>query len=505
MANFLKPFIRASGFISKELFEIMRQTRLILSLVLGPFLIMLLFGLGYRNEARPLRTLFVVSEGNPFARQIEQYATTLGEQLVYEGLTTDRAAAMTALQRGQIDLVVEVPDNAEQKIRNSEQAVFNLYHNEIDPYQVSYVQYFGDAYIDEVNRRILVSVAEQGKEDAASIQENLQGARQSVTAMRQALERGDQAAAEAEEQNMVREVNALQLVVGGSLSMLAGVDQTVTGEIAPEDAAILETLSQLEDNSATAQGSTNVDERVNSLNEMETDLTELETQLADFQSVSSDVLVAPFGSNTLSVQSIQLSPTDFFVPAVVALLLQHLAVTFAALSLVRERRSGTTELFRISPLSSGEVLFGKYLSYMFFGVLIAAVITITIVFILGAPMLGHWINYILILLVLIFTSLGIGFLISLSSTTETQAVQFSMFFLLGAVFFSGFILDLRYLWQPVRVVSWTLPATYGIQLLQNVMLRGLGMNMLLFWGLLGIGVFLMLLSWFLLHRQMRPV
>jgi ABC-2 type transport system permease protein len=215
--------------------------------------------------------------------------------------------------------------------------------------------------------------------------------------------------------------------------------------------------------------------------------------------------VAPFGNATESVSNIELSPTDFFVPAVIALLLQHLAITFAALSIVRERRSGTTELFRISPLSSGEVLLGKYLSYMFFGGVIAAIITLTIVFGLGAPMLGNWISYSLLLLVMLFTSLGIGFLISLISATDTQAVQFSMFMLLGAVFFSGFILDLRYLWEPVRAISWALPATYAIRLLQNIMLRGLGLDLVLFFGLLGIGVFLMLLSWYLLHREMRPV
>ena len=39
--------------------------RLILTLVLGPFLILLLFGIGYRNQARDLRTLFVVANGKP--------------------------------------------------------------------------------------------------------------------------------------------------------------------------------------------------------------------------------------------------------------------------------------------------------------------------------------------------------------------------------------------------------------------------------------------------------
>jgi ABC-2 type transport system permease protein len=504
MNNFFKPFVRAFAFVTKELVEILRQTRLILSLVLGPFLIMLLFGLGYRNEARPLRTLFVVSEGNPFAQRIDEYATTLGEQLIYEGITTDRQASMSALSRGQVDLVVEVPDNAEEQIRNSQQAVFTLYHNEIDPYQVSYVQYFGDAYIDEVNRRILMTMADQGKQDATSVRENLSSARQSTAAMREALERGDEAAAETAKGQMVEDVNALQVIVGGSLSLLAGVDQQVNGELPAEDSALLEALNRLEEDSNTAQNSSDSNERIQSLRDMEENLADLEQQLGDFQAVSSDVLVAPFGSQTQSITQIQLSPTDFFVPAVIALLLQHLAVTFASLSLVRERRSGITELFRIAPLSSGEILLGKYLSYMFFAGLVAAIITITVVFVLGAPMLGNWWNYVLLLLVVIFTSLGIGFLVSLFSTTETQAVQFSMFLLLGAVFFSGFILDLRYLWEPVRVVSWSLPATYAIRLLQDVMLRGLGLQPVLFFGLLAIGVALMLLAWFLLHRQLRP-
>lgn len=505
MSKFFSPLIRSGAFISKEMFEIMRQTRLILALVLGPFLIMLLFGLGYRNEARPLRTLFVISEGNPFAAEIDRFASTLGAQLIYEGITADEAAARRLLERGQVDLLVLVPDNAEQKIRNSEQAVFTLMHNEIDPYQITYVEYFGDAYIDEVNRRVLISVVNQGKEDADSVQDNLKSTRASVTAMRTALERGDTAAADAEKENVASEVSALQLVVGGSLGLLGGVDQTITGETNPDDAAILAALDRLEQDSSTAQNSPDTDERVRSLRSMETDLTELDGRLADFKSVSSDVLVEPFGSEPQSAHNINLNPTAFFAPAVIALLLQHLTATFAALSIVREKRSGAIELFRISPLSAAEVLLGKYLSYMFFGGIIALVITVTVVFVLGVPMAGSWTEFALVVGVLLFTALGFGFLISLFSTTETQAVQFSMFLLLGAVFFSGFILDLRYLWEPVRVVSWSLPATYGIQLLQNVMLRGLPMSPLLFWGLLGIGIFLLLLCWWILYRQMRPV
>lgn len=45
-----KPIIRLLSFFGKEVREIGRQPRLILSLILGPFLILLLFGIGYQGD-----------------------------------------------------------------------------------------------------------------------------------------------------------------------------------------------------------------------------------------------------------------------------------------------------------------------------------------------------------------------------------------------------------------------------------------------------------------------
>jgi len=109
-------------------------------------------------------------------------------------------------------------------------------------------------------------------------------------------------------------------------------------------------------------------------------------------------------------------------------------------------------------------------------------------------MQGSWGDYAVVILVLLFTSLGLGFLISLVAKTDMQAVQYAMFLLLGSIFFSGFFLDLRYLWEPVRVISWVLPATYGIKMLQDTALRGAPINALVLFSLLGIGVGLFMIS-----------
>jgi ABC-2 type transport system permease protein len=241
---------------------------------------------------------------------------------------------------------------------------------------------------------------------------------------------------------------------------------------------------------------------VQRLKEIDGNLEKLDTLLSDFRRIQPYVLVNPFGVEANSITRLNLTPTGYFTPAVIILLLQHLAVTFAALSIVRENNSGAMELFRVSPISAFETLLGKYLSYMLFGGLLAAMISLLVVYGLRVPMLGNW-DYAIVLAALLFAALGAGFIISLISQTDTQAVQYAMLLLLGSIFFSGFFLDLRLMWEPLRVLSRILPATYGIQLLQNVMLRGGGLSPILIGGLVTISIVAFLLSWLLLHRRMK--
>ncbi len=388
--NILRSFVRASAFLRAEIFEILRQPRLILTLILGPFFILLLFGLGFRSTARALRTLFVVEPGSPLTQQIEQMAPRLGPQLVYKGITSDQNAALAQLRADQVDVVAVAPPHAFETIRNNQQATFVLYHREVDPTQVSYVQYFGQVYIDEVNRRVLSTLIREGTDG-------------------------------------------------------------VTTHIDPA------------------------------------------------------VLVSPFKVEDKDIAPVQPTLVAFFAPAVIVLLLQHLSITFAALSIVRERMLGTMELFRVSPLSALETLVGKYLSYLLFGGLLAAILTAVVVYGLGVPMLGNWGNYALVIAALLFASLGIGFVLSILSQNDSQAVQYAMLVLLATVFFSGFFMRLDMIWQPIRAVSWLLPGTYSILLLQDVMLRGPLVQPWLLGQLAIIGVIAFVLALWLLRRQMARV
>lgn len=506
MRSIFGPFIRTSAFFTKELAEVLRQPRLILSLILGPFLILLLFGIGYRNQPRAVRTIFVADPGSPLAKQIQSYAGNISPELIYSGVTGDQNQAIGQLRQGNVDLVAVAPNNAYQTVRSNHQAIFTLYHNEVDPSQASYIQYLGQLYVDEVNRRVISSLAGQGQSQSANVQQDLNDARQNAQAMKTALQAGDAASARQSQAKIQTNVAGLAIALGASAGLLNGIQQNVgstdSATTNTNPSGILQDLQQNTSQNAIPDGAVNYTPQIARIDKALADIDQLNGEISDFRAISPDILVRPFGVDTQSISTVAITALDFFTPAVIALLLQHIAVTIAALSIVRERRSGTMELFRVSPVSSMETILGKYISYLVFGLVIGAILAALIFFGLRVPMLGSWVNVTLVGLALLFASLGFGFIISIIADTESQAVQLAMIALLLSVFFSGFFLDLRYFWPAVRVISYLLPATYAINLLQNIMLRGSAISGTFIAGLLGLGILTFLIAWLLLRRLM---
>jgi ABC-2 type transport system permease protein len=235
-------------------------------------------------------------------------------------------------------------------------------------------------------------------------------------------------------------------------------------------------------------------------NSTETRLEIIDKQLTSFVGMDSAILVAPFRNEVHSLSDVEIKPVHFYVPSVLALLLQHIALSLAALSIVSERFSGTMEIMRASPANAFEILVGKYLSFsIFLGVLIAILIGL-VHFLLGVPMLGNWIYLGVAAFLVVLVSSGFGFLISSFVRSDSQAVQFSMVFLLASIFFSGFFLQLYQLRWPAQIVSWILPATYGIKTLQDIMLRGIQPQMNLLLILAGMAAALFIINWARLHR-----
>jgi len=150
---------------------------------------------------------------------------------------------------------------------------------------------------------------------------------------------------------------------------------------------------------------------------------------------------------------------DYVVPGIIGLILQLLTVTLMACTIARERESGTLYQLLVTSLRRGEIVIGKILPYLAISICLIAVIAALTwwhfnVAFYQPPALG------LICLLFLLCSLGLGLLISAFSRTQTQAIQFSVFFLLPVFVLSGAFAPLEQLPQAVRYISELFPLTH---------------------------------------------
>ena len=150
---------------------------------------------------------------------------------------------------------------------------------------------------------------------------------------------------------------------------------------------------------------------------------------------------------------------DYVVPGIIGLILQLLTVTLMACTIARERESGTLYQLLVTSLQRGEIVTGKVVPYL----------AISIVLIVMIIALSGWhfgvafhqpIMLAIICLLFLLCSLGLGLLISAFSRTQTQAIQFSVFFLLPVFVLSGAFAPLEHLPVGIRYISEIFPLTH---------------------------------------------
>jgi ABC-2 type transport system permease protein len=522
MLRLLKRLVRISAFLGKEIAEVRRQPRLVLSLILGPFMILLIFGAGYVGESGHLSAIIVVPPDGEYSRDPEVYRKMVGNQLNITEVSTNEAGAVARLNRHDVDIVVVVPRDASKQIAAGGQAKLPVYFNEVDPLRRDYISYLTYLYTTEINKQSVAAAAGQGQESAGDMRTAIQRMRNSLAAAEARLDAGDNSSAGTQ----VRDIQGSSTNLEIGLAVLSQVLTTSTPLLKPAPTTRSENVSIVESRSVINRLNTDLKDLQTELespnpdrqrardriHRVRQDLDDLDRLTEQFQRINPLVLAAPFYATPINKAPIKVSFASFYAPGVLVLLLQHIGITLAALSMVRERLLGTVELFQVSPVSPAEILAGKYLSFMIFLAAVAAALIalmsneLTIAgygLSLGVPILGDWALLVLTIALVSFASLGLGFVIASISRSESQAVQLAMLVLLASVFFSGFFLRIQVFFPAVWALSYALPVTYGIAGLQVIMLRG-GVPMpALLLALLMLGTLFALISYVLFRREFK--
>jgi len=474
-----KTLTRTLSFFSQWAAEVWRQPWLIAVLVLGPFLVLFLFGVGETVGAPRPRTIIVVPQGqeqSPLAVVPDE----MTQFLQVESVTSNERSAREQLRVGNADLVVVVPPNPSESIQNGQQANVQVLTNEIDPVRLSYAQAYIRQQVDALNRRTVEKAVTQAQQEFGDVHGYVAQAQEYLRLLQSAGEVG-QAQTDLHQLHASLDQlsntlhSAVAIVQASPLLLFNGfvgqpVDQLQRTAQAVDD--LRSQVDSLEARLASAGAPTALSQQ--DLQSIQASLNDIDQRATQLRTIPAEVLAAPF---KLDLQNVApWKPTagaGFYAPAVLVLLIQHLGVTLGALSMARVRLLGLIELFQTSPVRPIEATLGNYLSYGTLCTLAGGALLALIVTLLEVPVFGPPAALTAALLLLIAASVGLGLVISMISTSEQQAAQLAMLVLIASVFFSGFLVALDTIRWPIRVVSYVLPATYAIRTLDDVMLRGL--------------------------------
>ncbi len=162
----------------------------------------------------------------------------------------------------------------------------------------------------------------------------------------------------------------------------------------------------------------------------------------------------------------------FFVPGLVGIILQLVTLFLTSFAIVRERELGTLEQLFVTPVGRTGLLLGKLVPYAAVGFVETLIVLSVMIYLFGVPIRGDIGLLLSLAMLFMVCSLGLGLLVSTLAKSQVEALQFAFVIMLPSVLLSGFVFPRSEMPLPIYLVTFAIPATYFIEILRGIVLRG---------------------------------
>jgi ABC-2 type transport system permease protein len=170
-----------------------------------------------------------------------------------------------------------------------------------------------------------------------------------------------------------------------------------------------------------------------------------------------------------------LESRNFIIPGIIAIIIMIAGAILTSLVIAREYENGTMETILSLPIRGGEFLIGKAVPYFFI-----TLIDVLIAVFMGQVLFGVIIKSSFWLMVLasviyIAVALSLGLLISIVTKSQLVANQMAILItFLPSMMLSNFVFPIENMPKVLQLVTYIVPATYFIDILNGLYLRNLG-------------------------------
>jgi len=168
----------------------------------------------------------------------------------------------------------------------------------------------------------------------------------------------------------------------------------------------------------------------------------------------------------------EMKTSIFMVPGVLCMVLVIITVILTSSAIAREKELGTFENLIASPAQPYELLIGKTLPYVIFGMMDMGLVLAVAVFGFHVPERGPLWMLFLASLVFVVSTVGMGVLLASFVDNMQQSSMLGFLFIFPSIMLSGLMFSVENMPWIFKPFAYLDPLYYFVTLLRNIMLKG---------------------------------
>ena len=190
-----------------------------------------------------------------------------------------------------------------------------------------------------------------------------------------------------------------------------------------------------------------------------------------------------------------LESAHLFVPGLLAFVLTIVSALMTAISIAREKETGTMEMLLVSPIRPKAIVVGKVIPYIVLGFVSVLLVLVAARLVFAVPLRGSLVLLLLESGLYIVTALALGVVISTKAPNQRTAMIAALAgLMMPTLLLSGFIFPLDSLPKVLQWLSFVVPARWFLTIVRGIMLKGAGLDTLWQETLILVGMTLFLLA-----------
>jgi len=500
----------------------MRDRGFLLTLVFTPLIVMLVFGYAFQGDLTDLSTIVINNDDSNYADEIvKAIHKSKYFKVVFVG-EAELDEVKRSLEQSKVRALIYIPKNFGAKLNKGEKAEISTFIDSSDYTIFNTLRAAASGIIEESSRGIIQIIINdleveriENEERVDEVQVLVDDLSKRVVDIKNTIndltakfdkDKGllDDAEVNIEEKkdqlnDIKKSVDSLMDQfddIKGSLSGLAAVADPITRAVINGKLSDLEdsmgSISQKVKNVEISKKDLKIDEIQDKIRESEGKISDINESVNTIESsyrgiqdrmdnlhlelktLKKDFLSDPVGVNSVFIFG-EITYIQYLTPAVISMIIFFICVLITLINIIEEKTQKTLFRLMTTPLSTIELMLGKFTVFSLVGVVEGIYIVLIAVIVFKVPINGSVAAMSLIILLLILASTGIGLFFSSIVKTLRQGIMLFPVTVIPFILLSQTFAPIDVMPDFMKYVSHLSPLFYSNIALRGVMIKGNGL------------------------------